>query len=44
MLKQWHIKKLEKLQQMTGLTAYQILWIAFFEGLFFGIIIGWWLF
>ncbi len=44
MLKRWHIKKLEKLQEMTGLSQYQILWLAFIEGLIIGVIIGWWLF
>ena len=47
MLKQmrnWHGQMLEKMQKKTGLTNYQILWIAFAEGFFFGILLGWWWF
>ena len=40
MLKQlfnWHGQTLEIIQKHTGLTNYQIFWIAFAEGLFFGL-------
>jgi len=43
-LREWHIKKLEIVQQMTGFTNYQILWIAFAEGIVIGLLLGWWLF
>ena len=43
-LRNWHGRKLEELQKLTGLSAYQILWLAFAEGLFFGVLLGWWLF
>ena len=47
MLKQllnWHGQMLEFMQKQTGLTNYQILWLAFAEGLFFGLLLGWWWF
>ena len=43
-LRYWHGQMLEILQKQTGLTNYQILWIAFAEGLFFGLLLGWWWF
>ena len=43
-LRNWHGQMLEILQNQTGLTNYQILWIAFAEGLFFGLLLGWWWF
>ena len=43
-LRDWHGQILERIQKQTGLTNYQILWIAFSEGLFFGFLLGWWWF
>ena len=38
--KNWHIDLIERVQKVTGLSNYQIIWISFIEGLFIGIIIG----
>ncbi|EHI48028.1 hypothetical protein HIMB100_00016030 [SAR116 cluster alpha proteobacterium HIMB100] len=43
-LRDWHGRMLDELQKLTGLSSYQILWLAFAEGLFFGILLGWWWF
>jgi len=43
-LRDWHGRKLEELQRSAGLSSYQILWLAFAEGLFFGVLLGWWWF
>ncbi len=43
MLISWHIHMIEAVQKRTGLSNYQILWIAFIEGLIIGILLGWWL-
>lgn len=40
-LRDWHGRMLDELQKLTGLSSYQILWLAFAEGLFFGIVLGW---
>lgn len=40
-LKDWHIRKLDLIADITGLSPYQILWIAFIEGLCFGLFFGW---
>ncbi len=38
--KAWHIYLIEKVQKITGLSNYQIIWISFIEGLTIGFIIG----
>ena len=38
--KVWHINLIEKVQKITGLSNYQIIWISFIEGLTIGFIIG----
>ena len=38
--KSWHINLIEKVQKITGLSNYQIIWISFIEGLTIGFIIG----
>ena len=43
-LRDWHIKKLNYIQEITGLSAYQMLWLAFIEGVLIGLFAGWWLF
>ena len=43
-LRDWHIKKLDCFQEITDLSAYQMLWLAFIEGVFIGLCAGWWLF
>lgn len=43
-LHDWHGRMLDELQKRTGLSSYQILWLAFAEGLFFGVLLGWWWF
>ena len=43
-LRDWHIKKLNYIQEITGLSAYQMLWLAFIEGILIGLFAGWWLF
>jgi len=43
-LREWHGRMLDELQNRTGLSSYQILWLAFAEGLFFGVLLGWWWF
>ena len=44
--KAWHIDLIEKVQKITGLSNYQIIWISFIEGLTIGFIVGfiagWW--
>ena len=37
---QWHNDVLNKLADYCGLTAYQIMWIAFAKGLVIGYIVG----
>ena len=34
--KAWHIDLIEKVQKITGLSNYQIIWISFAEGLIIG--------
>lgn len=43
-LRDWHGRMLDELQERTGLSSCQILWLAFAEGLFFGVLLGWWWF
>jgi len=43
-LRDWHIKKLNLIQEMTGLSNYQMLWLGFIEGIGIGLLAGWWLF
>ena len=42
-LKKWHINLIEKVQKITGLSNYQIIWLGFLEGLIIGILIGYYL-
>ena len=43
-LPDWHIQKLNYIQEITGLCAYQMKWLAFIEGVLIGLCAGWWLF
>jgi len=38
-IKQWHINKLEQIQKILNLSNYEILWVAFFEGIIIGALI-----
>lgn len=38
--KEWHISLIEKVQKITGISNYQIVWLSFIEGLIIGLIIG----
>ena len=38
--KAWHVNLIEKVQKLTGLSNYQIIWISFTEGLIIGFLIG----
>ena len=38
--KEWHINLIEKVQDLTGFSNYQIIWICFTEGLLIGLIVG----
>ena len=38
--KNWHIDLIERVQKVTGLSNYQIIWLSFIEGLLIGISIG----
>jgi len=40
----WHFELVDKVQRLTGLSNYQIIWISFLEGLLIGILIGYFLF
>ena len=42
-VKEWHINLIERVQELTGLSNYQIIWISFIEGLLIGLIIGYFL-
>ena len=42
-VKEWHINLIEKVQELTGISNYQIIWISFIEGLLIGLIIGYFL-
>ena len=35
--KNWHVALIEKVQKITGLSNYQIIWLSFLEGLLIGI-------
>ena len=37
--KAWHLDLIEKVQKLTGLSNYQIIWISFAEGLIIGFLI-----
>ena len=37
--KAWHIDLIEKVQKITGLSNYQIIWISFAEGLIIGLFV-----
>ena len=36
----WHFGLVDKVQRLTGLSNYHIIWIGFLEGLLIGILIG----
>ena len=38
--KAWHVDLIEKVQKITGLSNYQIIWISFAEGVIIGLLIG----
>ena len=38
-LKEWHVDLIEKVQKITGLSNYQIIWISFAEGLIIGLFV-----
>ncbi len=38
--KTWHVDLIEKVQKITGISNYQIIWISFAEGLIIGFFIG----
>ena len=38
--KTWHVNLIEKVQKITGISNYQIIWISFGEGLIIGFFIG----
>lgn len=42
-VKEWHINLIERVQELTGISNYQIIWISFIEGLLIGLIIGYFL-
>ena len=42
-VKEWHINLIERVQDLTGLSNYQIIWLSFIEGLLIGLIIGYFL-
>jgi len=42
MLGNWHKNMIAKIQEKTGISDYQLLWLAFAEGLLLGLLIGWW--
>ena len=42
--KNWHVALIEKVQKITGLSNYQIIWLSFIEGLLIGIFLGYLLF
>ena len=42
--KNWHVALIEKVQKITGLSNYQIIWLSFLEGLFIGIYFGYLIF
>ena len=37
--KAWHIYLIEKVQKITGLSNYQIIWVSFAEGLIIGLFV-----
>ena len=39
----WHKQKIALVQEWLGLSAYQIIWLAFFEGMLIGLLLGRWL-
>ena len=43
-LVKWHIDLIEKFQNLTGFSSYQILWLSFFEGVIIGVIISYFYF
>ena len=41
--KEWHINLIERVQELTGFSNYQIILISFIEGLVIGLVIGYFL-
>ena len=39
----WHINLITKVQKITGLSNYQIIWLSFIEGMIIGFLIGYYL-
>jgi hypothetical protein len=39
----WHKQKITLLQKWLGLSHYQLIWLAFIEGVLIGLLLGWWL-
>ena len=39
----WHINLITKVQKITGLSNYQIIWVSFIEGLIIGFLIGYYI-
>ena len=39
----WHINLITKVQKITGLSNYQIIWLSFIEGLIIGLLIGYYI-
>lgn len=39
----WHKQKIALVQKWLGLSPYQIIWLAFIEGVLVGLLLGWWL-
>ena len=39
----WHRRQVDVWQKRLGLDSYQLLWIVFFKGLLFGILLTLWL-
>ena len=37
--KVWHVDLIEKVQKITGLSNYQIIWVSFVEGVIIGFLI-----
>ena len=42
--KNWHVGLIEKVQKLTGLSNYQIIWLSFLEGLLIGLCFGYLIF
>jgi len=40
----WHKNLITKVQKITGLSNYQIIWLSFIEGLIIGLLIGYYIY